>query len=175
LLKTLEAPPANCILILIHHKSTSLLPTVRSRCRRLQLDRLDDDTVRQVLAGHGVDGLDEAVRLARGRPGRGLALSEPSAMAAAKATRVLLGDLPRPSASALSSVIDRVGRDGDAFEAFQGEVLDWLAEQAEHAPAKAGRWLEIARILSDGRAANMEPGQLVAKVVSRVQVEDNTR
>ena len=131
--------------------------------------------MREVLAGHSVEALDEAVRLARGCPGRGLALSEPGAMAAAKATRVLLGDLPHPSASALNSVIERVGRDAVAFEAFQGEVFDWLAGQAEADPERARLWLEIARILADGGAANMEPGQLVAKVVSRLQVSADTR
>lgn len=40
LLKTLEEPPKNSLLILIYHGTTPLLPTIRSRCVELQFNRL---------------------------------------------------------------------------------------------------------------------------------------
>ena len=40
LLKMLEEPPARATLLLISHQPARLLPTIRSRCRELRLDRL---------------------------------------------------------------------------------------------------------------------------------------
>ena len=42
LLKMLEEPPANTVFFLVSHAPGRLLPTIRSRCRRLDFARLDD-------------------------------------------------------------------------------------------------------------------------------------
>lgn len=49
LLKMLEEPPANCLFLLVSHVPGRLLPTIRSRCRRLDLQPLDDDAMTSVL------------------------------------------------------------------------------------------------------------------------------
>ena len=40
LLKTLEEPPPRGVLLLVSHAPGGLLPTIRSRCRRLRFDAL---------------------------------------------------------------------------------------------------------------------------------------
>ncbi len=42
LLKTLEEPPKNTVFLIISHKPQSLLPTIKSRCRKLRLSSLSD-------------------------------------------------------------------------------------------------------------------------------------
>ncbi|HUS98476.1 MAG TPA: DNA polymerase III subunit delta', partial [Hyphomicrobiaceae bacterium] len=42
LLKSLEEPPARCVFLLVTSEPGRLLPTIRSRCRRLQLSSLTD-------------------------------------------------------------------------------------------------------------------------------------
>ena len=49
LLKMLEEPPANTLFFLVSHAPGRLLPTIRSRCRRLQFETLDDDAMTSVL------------------------------------------------------------------------------------------------------------------------------
>lgn len=49
LLKMLEEPPANTIFFLVSHAPGRLLPTIRSRCRLLQFDPLDDDAMTSIL------------------------------------------------------------------------------------------------------------------------------
>ena len=49
LLKMLEEPPANCLFLLVAHAPGRLLPTIRSRCRTLDFQRLDDDAMAAVL------------------------------------------------------------------------------------------------------------------------------
>lgn len=49
LLKMLEEPPANCLFLLVSHVPGRLLPTIRSRCRRLEFQPLADDAMTSVL------------------------------------------------------------------------------------------------------------------------------
>jgi len=89
LLKTLEEPPARCLLLLVSHDGGSVLPTIRSRCRVLRLSPLNEPQAAAVLTANGVTGADakEALSLAPGRPGLALSLSSPEGLEAAKAAR----------------------------------------------------------------------------------------
>jgi DNA polymerase III subunit delta' len=49
LLKMLEEPPANSLFFLVSHAPGRLLPTIRSRCRRLDFQTLDDDAMTSIL------------------------------------------------------------------------------------------------------------------------------
>lgn len=49
LLKALEEPPARALFLLVSHAPGRLLPTIRSRCRRLNLHTLKDDLVIDLL------------------------------------------------------------------------------------------------------------------------------
>src|SRR6188508_960158 len=51
-LKVLEEPPAKAVLLIVAHAPGSLLPTIRSRCRRLALHPLADDTVVTLLGDY---------------------------------------------------------------------------------------------------------------------------
>jgi DNA polymerase-3 subunit delta' len=76
LLKTLEEPPGQALLVLISATPGALLTTVRSRCQRITFRPLTTAEVAAALRGGGLAG-DEAARLAAaadGSPGRALGL-----------------------------------------------------------------------------------------------------
>lgn len=77
LLKMLEEPPAKCLFLLVSHVPGRLLPTVRSRCRRLEFQPLGDDVMASVLAellpGADASKVAQLVRRAGGSPGKALA------------------------------------------------------------------------------------------------------
>lgn len=50
LLKMLEEPPANTLFFLVSHAPGRLLPTIRSRCRRLDFAPLSDDAMTSLLS-----------------------------------------------------------------------------------------------------------------------------
>lgn len=77
LLKTLEEPSPNVVIILTSRTSEDLLPTIVSRCEVINLRPVSKDTVQAGLIGHGIDG-EQALKLASlsaGRPGFALRLS----------------------------------------------------------------------------------------------------
>ncbi len=75
LLKTLEEPPADVVLILCADEEEVLLPTVRSRCARVRLGRTGPREIEALLGDLGLADPPTAARLARvadGRPGLAL-------------------------------------------------------------------------------------------------------
>ena len=80
LLKMLEEPPANTIFFLVSHAPGRLLPTIRSRCRRLDFGKLGDDAMTSLLNRSLPEtnpaDIARLVEFANGSVGRALALAE---------------------------------------------------------------------------------------------------
>ncbi|GER08183.1 DNA polymerase III subunit delta' [Iodidimonas muriae] len=80
LLKILEEPPEKGLLLLVAHAPGRLLPTIRSRCRKVALQPLPDTGVEAVLqkAFPDMDPSDSLAlaRLAQGAPGRAVSLAQ---------------------------------------------------------------------------------------------------
>jgi DNA polymerase-3 subunit delta' len=81
LLKTLEEPPVRTVIVLVSSSADDLLPTVRSRCQRIDLEPVADDTLREVLELDGVDPQHArlAAALSGGQLARARALAGPLA------------------------------------------------------------------------------------------------
>ena len=164
LLKTLEEPPPKCVLFLINHGREPLLPTIRSRCRVLRLSVLSDEDCQCALEAAGAP--QQAGRLAKGRPGRGIRLSTQTALAASDAARALLRSMPNIPDKLAMSALTAAAADDAALEAFRAELFDWLAGRAETHPAAARLWLKQARLLGDAETLNMDKAQVAAKLVA---------
>lgn len=82
ILKSLEEPPKQTILILIAHNPGRLLPTIRSRCLHLQLRPVATEQLvpwlKRMRPEDSDNIVDAAVRLSRGGPGRAFALASNS-------------------------------------------------------------------------------------------------
>ena len=97
LLKTLEEPPKQGLLFLVTHSPGRLLPTIRSRCRQLDLRSPPVEATRDwLIETHNVltQDAEAASGLAAGAPGQALALLQSGAVALEKDVRDLLGHLP---------------------------------------------------------------------------------
>ena len=71
LLKTLEEPPERSLIILIHHGSRAILPTIRSRCVRLKFQPLTDEDLKRTLPDDSKnDVMKFFLPLSDGSPGR---------------------------------------------------------------------------------------------------------
>ncbi len=130
LLKMLEEPPSKSLLLLVSHRVGSLLPTIRSRCCRLLLAPLDQDSLLQLIARQLPDLPSEErqilARLAEGAPGRALELAANAGSELYREMIELLDAFPRPAASRLHAFADRLSRDRDGGALRTGgELLRW--------------------------------------------------
>lgn len=152
LLKILEEPPPNAILLLVSHAPGSLLPTIRSRCRRLALKPLDDAALSQAI-DRLLPDLDAAERrglavLAEGSPGRAVMLASQGGLKLLHGLLEMVGQLPKPDIAKLHSFGDALARDrsGSGFQ-LMGELFRWWLARLVRAAA-AGQiggpgWNEI--------------------------------
>jgi len=98
LLKMLEEPPARAIILLISHRPSGLLPTIRSRCRTLRLGTLDATQMAEALAQSDVDVQGDPTALAAlsgGSVGGALGLSLMGGLQLYAELVSLLGTLPQ--------------------------------------------------------------------------------
>jgi DNA polymerase III subunit delta' len=108
-LKTLEEPPERGVLLLVSHRPGSLLPTIRSRCRRLVFSAPPaEDAARWVAASADVspEAAATLLRMARGAPGRALRLAGQGALEIDAEARALVARLPTVDASAAQHMAD---------------------------------------------------------------------
>lgn len=137
LLKMLEEPPPNTIFLLVSHSPGRLLPTIRSRCRRLAFDPLDDDAMTSILEAclPGTPPFERAalVPLAGGSAGRALAFAsldlEPLENSAIEILR--RGDPDNARRSALAGQLARKAS-ADRYSAFLDLLPSLVAREARN-------------------------------------------
>ncbi|MCX8225744.1 MAG: DNA polymerase III subunit delta', partial [Sulfitobacter sp.] len=98
LLKMLEEPPARAVILLISHRPSGLLPTIRSRCRTLRLGTLSPEQMAQALAQSDVDIQGDPAALAAlsgGSVGGALGLSLMGGLKMYAELVGILGTLPQ--------------------------------------------------------------------------------
>lgn len=139
LLKMLEEPPANTIFFLVSNAAGRLLPTIRSRCRRLDFAALGDDAMTSILEADG-SALSAAERkriiaMAGGSAARALAFAE-------------LG-LAKLEDMALSIL-----RDGDATNARRSELALELGKKG--AAERYAAFLDLAPALIAREARRLD-------------------
>lgn len=168
LLKTLEEPPRNALLMLISHGTKPLLPTIRSRCQVLRLGPLSDADTKTVLEQQGIED-KRAASLASGRPGYGMTLLETGGGAAVQAARTLLKAIDRPSAGVVAEALQAASRDAGSVAAFTDTLLSWTAEHATQTPALGKTWMDLHHIRATATEMNMTPLQTASKLLAVLQ------
>ncbi len=122
LLKILEEPPGKAILLLTCAAPGRLPATIRSRCRRLRLNPLDDAAMARVMddiaPGLDPDARGRLLTLAEGSPGRALILAEDEGLKLAAVVDKLLSDLPHLPLTRAHDVADMLGRSDTGFSTF---------------------------------------------------------
>lgn len=142
-LKVLEEPPKNALMLLVSHNPGRLLPTIRSRCRTLKLRPLSSGRVTDLLHTYAPDvSPEDGARLAAlsdGSIGRALGLVEEGGLELYAELLSLLHTLPNLNVQALHKLADKVARVGadDAFNTVTALLRWWLERMILTAAGKA--------------------------------------
>ncbi len=178
LLKTLEEPPARSLLLLVSHDGGAVLPTVRSRCRLLKLNRLGaaDAKAALVASGLSAESAIEALKLAPGQPGLAMALASDESLDAAKAARNMSRALKQGSIGPVRELVKSAGKNPVCFDAamtvLSSECLQRAVEtdsatlagrSAEQAAAVQALWREAVGL-------NMDRSQALVRGVDLLRV-----
>lgn len=139
LLKTLEEPPANTVLVLVSHAPFLLPATVRSRCQKLAFGTPSRESCAPWLAERvpSETEVDTLLRLAGGSPFHALALAESAALGQREA---VLKDVKALAAGQADPVAVAAAWNGlgltDALQWLYGLVSDLIRLKHGAAPAQ---------------------------------------
>ena len=182
LLKTLEEPPPKTVLLLVCAAPQKLLPTIRSRCRRLDLNPLSpaemDTLLARLLPEAGQAERTRLAALSAGSPGRAMALMEAGGLALQDAVESSLAALAKPGEPRDLALADKLAMDrtGGAFGIFfgllRGAIAAALRDAARGRPAPswmgrhplavwAGLWDRLGTLADDTERLNLDRKQAV--------------
>jgi DNA polymerase-3 subunit delta' len=170
LLKILEEPPQDALLLLVSHAPAQLLPTIRSRCRMLQLRPLAAQDVAKAAAKALARDPDEpevqqVAAIGDGSVGRALALLDGAALALRQRVLDLLAQLPDPNPRDLHALGDALaGTEPRILAAFVDTIDAWLTarlsqgtrEDAHRMVRAAEAWEKVNRAAHDVDEFNLE-------------------
>lgn len=129
-LKVLEEPPKQALIFLVSHNPARLLPTIRSRCRRLDLSPLSPETVAALMMRYRPDlssgDVDPLAILADGSIGRALELAEAGGLDLFRQMIGVLSTLPTLDINLAHALGDTAAR-GESFRTIADLLIWWLA------------------------------------------------
>jgi DNA polymerase-3 subunit delta' len=156
LLKVIEEPPPRSLFLIVSHAPQRVLPTIRSRCRRLLLRPLDNGNIKAAIASLGspwteVPGelLDHALQYGEGSVRRTLDLLDADKVAFIEQVTRLLEGLPRADTKQVYALAEALSkRDADdsyelALETVRRWVSEKLHERMRLGPARLAPLVEV--------------------------------
>lgn len=180
-LKTLEEPPARGVILLISHAPGKLLPTIRSRCRRLAVPAPGVQAAAEMverMADLPHKDAERLARMAHGAPGRALQLAASGAIAMDDAANEILRGLPKIDEGALLAMADTFrGAEGAArFELLMDRLADQVrifatqvVADGKNSPALdrwAAAWERLSNVPGEAEAVNLDRGDVFWSVIS---------
>jgi DNA polymerase III subunit delta' len=140
-LKILEEPPSRSLLLLVSHSPGRLLPTIRSRCRRLMLAPPAASAAAQLVRRFRpqLEAVEAAALAAvcAGSIGRALELADSGGLALYRSILDLLSQAPAIDVARLHGFADRLARI-DAEDAYRASA-ELLSQFLAHVAAGAAR------------------------------------
>jgi len=155
LLKSLEEPPPRTVFLLVTHVLGRLLPTIRSRCTRLELQPLDEHGVESALDSLPADLLPSvsadqrhmAIALAEGSPGRALQLMGSNGLKLFQDFAGLVSSVPGIDYGRVFDFADRLRSIAvvDDYRLFTDLLEQWLSRRIRDAARGIDDWNGILR------------------------------
>ncbi|WP_417694708.1 DNA polymerase III subunit delta' [Roseibium sp.] len=181
LLKILEEPPSRCLFLVLSHAPGRLLPTIRSRCRRIDMPVLAPEDIQSGLNALAPGDLpqnpkalqdllkfaDGSLRSALGLlSGDGLTINTGFTQLAETAPDIDVGKL-----HALADLVAARGKD-DNWQNFHHVSRQWiharLRQDVGQTPARLASWADLwektNRATADAEALNLDRKQVVLDV-----------
>ena len=182
LLKVLEEPPERGVLFLITHAPGRLLPTIRSRCRRLAFPVWPLHALEELVRNQTGAASAEAARIAgmaAGSPGQALALGSGATLEADQLAQAWVAAPTVDRAEALAVADKFRGAEGQArFETLMDRLIAAvkvraLEEGGQGAGSGGARWADLWGRLSElpdrTAAINLDRGDVLAGALADLQ------
>jgi len=183
LLKIIEEPPPKSLILILAHRLGAVLPTIRSRCRRLMLEPLSPREIETVISGlgepwaeAGAGGIADAAARANGSVWEALNRLDPGARKIGGLIESALLRLPKGDGRANIRLAEAVAqRSAEAdFQRVLLAIYDWIAAEGHKPPsparleAIADLWDTIRASVREAEALNVDRRALVLAMFEEI-------
>jgi DNA polymerase-3 subunit delta' len=175
ILKILEEPPPQALLMLISHAPGRLLPTIRSRCRMLKLSPLTHaeytKLMRKLLPQASEKDVALLGNICEYSPGVALELHQQGALEMLDSVQRIMDKLPNRPHDQIISLSEKVAASGTQhtnFSLFSTLLLHLVAQRAksELSADWAEKWSEISQELELCQSRHLDYKSTVVNVMN---------
>ncbi len=141
LLKILEEPPSDTLLILVTHRIGALIPTIRSRSRVVDFSPLSQENIQTLMQRRGERITEQEItrllHLSGGSIGKALQFLDEGGLEILERILMIFQQYPDWKQTDLHAMADEFARldRGKSYESFAGLML-WLADELARAKAR---------------------------------------
>lgn len=175
ILKILEEPPAKSLLLLISHNPNCLLPTIRSRCAKINLQLLSEDEVASLLRRYNPE-LDETevkglAKISSGSIGKALRYSEYGGLQKYKMLESLFYAREQYNLTDALQFCDEVARDEDAWSLAVELIKHFIAENmkgGERVEELGNAWNKVTTMVNEVASLNMDKKQVIYNIITTI-------
>lgn len=175
LLKILEEPPLKTVLLLISHNPGLLLPTIRSRCAKLQLSTLNDITVASLLRRFrpqlNEQMIEKIVSMSSGSIGKAINYSDLSAYKIYEQLCEILYARKNMSVSSLLEFSSDISSNPNLFallEEFIGKFIKENMVNAENPEELYKCWQDANKMFADCVSVNMDKKLMLVNLITKI-------
>ena len=175
ILKILEEPPHKTVLMLISHNPNRLLPTIKSRCAKLNLKPLSDANLASLLRRYRPEmkenEIKELAAICSGSIGKALNYVDNNALARYHELEKLIMSGNAFKLSELLNFCDRAVADEDSYELAKSlllKIIRQLIHQSGKIEEISESWDEALKIFNETESLNLDKKQALITIISNL-------
>ena len=175
ILKILEEPPAKTVIMLISHNPNRLLPTIRSRCAKMNLKPLAENEVASLLRRYRPELSEKAVKglaeLSSGSIGKAIRYADNAALASYDDLCKIIYAKNKYKLADLLAFCDAAVADEDSYNLAQELVLKFVAENVkgcDNVAELAEMWEKAVKIFDETARLNLDKKQALINIISGI-------
>ena len=175
LLKVLEEPPAKSMILLISHNPNKLLPTIKSRCAKINLSALSEQNVASLLRRYRPElsetQIKELAKISFGSIGKAIKYADNDGLSLYKILEGLFFARANFDANKALDLALMASKDENIWELCQtlieGFVLDMFAS-GEKIDQLGDVWDKVKNIFNETISLNMDKRQALINIINMI-------
>lgn len=175
ILKILEEPPLKTIIMLISHNPNRLLPTIRSRCAKMNLKPLNEGDVASLLRRYRPELAEKTIKglaeLSSGSIGKAIRYADNAALSNYDDLCKIIYAKNKFKLSDLLSFCDAAVADENSYNLVQELVLKFVAENVkscENVEELANMWDKAITMFDETQRLNLDKKQALINIISGI-------
>lgn len=172
ILKVLEEPPYKTLMLLVSHNPNRLLPTIKSRCAKINLKPLPENIVASLLRRYRPNLDEKTVKnlasLSSGSIGKAIVYADTDALKVYESLNKIIYTKDNFSISDVLAFCNTYSSDDESYDLAQELILKFIAEnvkQTSNLEEFIKSWDEAIKIFSETSSLNLDKKQALMNII----------